>query len=220
MTAKSTGVFNSRFNINYTANPTELSWCMWILKPTGSGGNVWLFQKGSTRGRFFTALQFNQDYSGVDGQWIATGFTPLNDVLYHIAVTHDRSSLANTPKFYVDGVLYPTTVLATPTGTLANATQYTFFNQAGATQGWNWEADDIRIYSKVLTQEEILSIYNTRSGDSVRDNLQVHLKCIEGQAGAFAILRDYSPFKRNGLSGTGYTIQPNNFRLNKQRRLA
>lgn len=75
---------------------------------------------------------------------------------YHVAASYDRSSLATPPVFYINGARRPTVTLASPAGT-APALSGTGYigNNSGNTRNWNGLIDDLRIYDRVLSSNEI-----------------------------------------------------------------
>lgn len=95
------------------------------------------------------------------GQWIISHI-PAVGAWHHIAVSYDCSSIANDPKFYIDGVLKGSgTETDTPAGAYTNdpvANLHVGGENPGATnRGWG-SFGDVRFYNRVLSDAEIAAI--------------------------------------------------------------
>ncbi len=75
---------------------------------------------------------------------------------YHVAVSYDRSNLTNLPAFYINGAKRTTVALAMPSGTAPalSGTGYIGNNSANS-RSWIGLLDDVRIYSRLLSENEI-----------------------------------------------------------------
>jgi hypothetical protein len=75
---------------------------------------------------------------------------------FHVAVSYDRSNLANLPAFYINGAKRTTVTLAMPSGTppSLSGTGYIGNNSANS-RSWIGLLDDVRIYSRLLSDSEI-----------------------------------------------------------------
>jgi len=83
-------------------------------------------------------------FTGIVGSWL------------HYAMTYDNSIL----KIYRDGVLRNS---VNAVGTVANITQPITIGRYfvdGAPTAWNGSIDEVRIYNRALTAQEILNLYN------------------------------------------------------------
>ncbi len=112
------------------------------------------------------SLNFQQVFSGTNGNWTF----PINAGEYnHIAFVYDNSLTTNNPIVYVNGVLVIITKLATPTGvvTADDAGIMVIGNNTGATSTFDGQIDELRMYNKVLSTEEISAIYNSGVGTEV-----------------------------------------------------
>jgi hyaluronate lyase len=90
------------------------------------------------------------------GEWLA----PANSVdigsWYHVAVSYDKSSAANVPALYVNGVKMSLTILTSPSATAASYSGTTFIgNRLTLDRGWDGLIDDLRIYNRLLSDAEV-----------------------------------------------------------------
>lgn len=95
------------------------------------------------------------------GQW-CFDFLPVIGQWYHLAVTYNRSSIANDPLFYLDGVnktpFYETDA---PAGaSTAEDPTYKFCLGSNGAPVSNESIEDIRLYNRILTPTEILGVKN------------------------------------------------------------
>lgn len=190
----------ARVNQGLTTNFAQTTWSFWIRKDGVGSGNNYLFNKSTNANsiRLQAFFQLNQDWTTTDGQWNATGFSPVLGTLYHMVVTYDGSLTSNVPKFYVDGVLLATSTITTPVGTRTGTGSHTFFNNAGGTQGWQLAIEDLRIYSRILSDEEVTQVYNARGLDGIINNLELRW-CFDAKtSGATTVVNDHSLNRRNG----------------------
>lgn len=100
--------------------------------------------------------------STVDGEWLA----PLNSistgVWYHVAVSYDKSSTANIPALYINGVKMSLTTLTSPSVTPPSYAGTTYIgNRLDLTRGWDGLIDDLRIYNRLLSDAEVQSLAAT-----------------------------------------------------------
>lgn len=112
---------------------------------------------------------FTRSFSSVKGKWIIN--TSLNkDAWHHIVVTYDKSSSANDPKFYVNGVEIAITEYSTPSGTpTTDASQtLTIGNCSVHSKGrFDGSLDDVRIYNRALSAKEVEALYKVGEGSKI-----------------------------------------------------
>src|SRR3989344_5624754 len=137
----------------------------WIKADTLGGGSLGrILNKDSgflwylaSSGRFiFEAARW-----ATDGVWQ----TPLNTISFgtwhHVVVTYDYGSTANAPKFYVDGASKTPTESQTPASTKSADTSTLYIgNSVAGVRTFDGLIDDVRIYNRVLTSDEIKRLYN------------------------------------------------------------
>jgi len=110
---------------------------------------------------------------------ISTGVT------YHVAAVFDYS--AETIALYRNGVQLTSGSASGWGGAPTSNTDSTLTMIGGHTLGtewWNGYTGDVRIYNRVLTAAELLSIYGARGGDSIFYGLQNRYRCLSGIAGS------------------------------------
>ncbi|MGB3072734.1 MAG: LamG domain-containing protein, partial [Candidatus Moraniibacteriota bacterium] len=130
----------------------------WI-KPSGltayrgiMGRGTWAFQICSndatdcngTTGR----IVYYHEFSGTEGKWILGANSVTANQWAHVVVTYDRTSTANDPVIYVNGVSQSVTELSAPTGTANDETGTSL--QIGY-DGYAYAMgaiDDVRIYNR------------------------------------------------------------------------
>jgi beta-galactosidase len=96
-------------------------------------------------------------YSTGNGDWFSGTSTISLGKWYHVAASYDRSSFANLPSLYVNGVkILSPTVITTPSGTQPPYTGTGYIgNKSGLTRAWNGPIDDLRIYNRLLSDAEV-----------------------------------------------------------------
>ena len=85
----------------------------------------------------------------------SSGKTLILNKWQYVTATYDDS--ANTLKFYIDGVLVNTNTSATDA--LTGNTNDLWIGDNGCTSAFNGTIDDVRIYNRILSAEEIAGLY-------------------------------------------------------------
>src|SRR5206468_12342397 len=98
-------------------------------------------------------------YSTGNGDWFSGANTISTGAWYHVAASYDRSSFANLPALYVNGVRFAPNTITSPSGTQPpySGTGY-LGNKSGLTRAWNGSIDDLRLYNRILTDSEVLAL--------------------------------------------------------------
>ena len=78
------------------------------------------------------------------------------DVWNHVAATWDGSNI----HLYLDGVDMPITVYGTPENPQAKAAVIGAYSKTPTTENWCGEIDDVRLYYRAASDEEIASLAN------------------------------------------------------------
>lgn len=99
---------------------------------------------------------------------------------------------------YVDGVLQSTVNPASFAGG-QNANLSLGVTAGGSGQGWFGAIDDVRVYDRVLSAEEIQTIYACRGTDGIFDSLSLWYQLNEGSEGAAVT----GPLQSIGQAGAG-----------------
>lgn len=124
-----------------------------------------LFQMDKTGHIIFTLCN---SYGGGLYLQVKTQTSGLNDGnWHHIIITYDGSHLANGVHIYVDSLNdSPLTIIKDTLGTntVINTLNFQISGREGIDTIWNGKIDEIVIYNKELTQEEVTYRYNSGNG--------------------------------------------------------
>lgn len=148
--------------------PNQVTVASWVRCDGNGGGSFPRIVNGQSYRLIFRMSNSNPGYQSVGfatelasnyGDWHSGSSTISIGPWYHVAASYDRSSLTNTPVFYINGVKYPAQTIAMPAGnpTATNGTGYIANNSAG-TRGWNGLLDDVRIYNRLLSDGEVFAL--------------------------------------------------------------
>jgi len=139
--------------------PTTGSICFWI-RPQNLGGVQRVCATADNfECRFENALLIN-DYA-ITGTSVINFGTFSNGTLYHCVATWNVSSTAG--QAYRDGSL----VSSASDRNGVTAGLFTLSGRNGIGQYFEGELYDIRIYNRILSANEILTIYNSKGMDSI-----------------------------------------------------
>jgi hypothetical protein len=169
---RSFGLFNQSTNIEYVTVPhntslnlSQLSISAWI-RPTGWGGvnNGRILRKGSST-TSPNAPNFDFGIASSIGGIVFIGATQLNasstitlNTWQHVVVTSSSSGT----KIYINGVLTAQSATVVPGSTnSSNLTIGTY--HASLNRRWMGGLDDVAIWSTVLTESEVQTIYARQS---------------------------------------------------------
>ena len=100
--------------------------------------------------------------SGVTpGYWHAPNNAVALNAWSHVCATYDRSSSANDPVLYVNGVSQTPTEYYTPSGSADDdsAGNLLMGNLAATTQTFDGKIDEVRVYNRLLSAEEVRALY-------------------------------------------------------------
>ncbi len=144
------------------------------------------FGSGQLRSGIFTSsadvLSFVTNFSSTNGSW-TWDTTVVQDQVYRMVVTYDRSSVANNPEFFIDGVKYTVgggiTESATPVGTAASSTDSLTLGET-VVAGQDFEGDlfDVAFWSTTLGDNACLAISSGFSPSFYRTNGQFYYPLI------------------------------------------
>ena len=142
----------------YQGSFTTMVW----IKTIGQSDYMWMF-----RGRnydqvldptYLNTYNYNRSGSRIAVSTLVVG-TVLDGTWHHIVNTFDGSS--NISKVYIDGVLKGNYTLA---GGLGNSTATeTEFSNDGSVNSFNGTVDEIRIFNRSLSANEVVAYYNLYS---------------------------------------------------------
>lgn len=140
----------------------EITLAAWIYKLSNTSWDV-AFSKGTVEPHHnYSLATYNNNivFEFHDGNqyWHSTSsFTIATKRWYHVAVTYNDA--ANTVKIYLDGQLRDTLTCA---GSLVTNNEPLRFGACTTLSGvlWHGYLDDVYIYSRVLIDDEVLTLYN------------------------------------------------------------
>ena len=131
----------------------------------GVGDEAWAILVGY--GSIVNSITFVEDFSAGNGQgsWRITGFSTGTN--YHIAITYDRTNIANDPIFMVNGTVVSPTELDTPSGSAltGNGSQFRLGDALVSSPisfSLDGKLQDVRIYNRILSAGEIETLANSR----------------------------------------------------------
>lgn len=158
-----------------TAHYTNFSFAAWIyVHSSGGGTNGRIMDKrnaGGTNAMWIYCADFDSDIRirvGVgftsNGDWgITTKMT--KNAWHHLVVTYNNSSTANNPSIYIDSVAKTVARDAVPSGTLVtNTSKYWIGNRGDGDRAFDGLIDQVGMWDKILTQEEVTALYNAGNG--------------------------------------------------------
>jgi beta-galactosidase len=98
-------------------------------------------------------------YSTVNGDWFTGQKTVGIGSWYNVVASYDRTSFANLPALYVNGVKLPVTTHASPSGAQPAYTGTGYIgNVAALNRAWNGSIDELRIYNRILSDTEVKAL--------------------------------------------------------------
>jgi len=176
-----TSIVDMGNNLGFDENQ-EFTYSVWFKRASTSVNFQTLISKtetsGNYRGQWFSIRESDsatlpnrlsltirsQNINGyriiVDGETQLTGTG-----WYHVIATYDGSGSRNGVTMYVNGVAESVTPLETDlTGTTLNAKPFQVGVRDSSTFFFTGNIDQTAVWSKVLTQPEVTSLYNSGSG--------------------------------------------------------
>ena len=161
-------------NATFTSTDTgQITVAAWVRADSNGGSNFprilvtpgyyinFRFDGSANNNALDFATTTTANGSTVDGEWLAPPNSIGTGTWYHVAVSYDKSSTANVPALYVNGVKMSLTTLTSPTIALPSYAGTTFIgNRLDLTRGWDGLIDDLRIYNRLLSDAEVQSLAN------------------------------------------------------------
>jgi len=208
----------------YDGGDRDSDFCVW--GPHAADTNGWLFWRDEADTKFgnnntMSAL-VDSDRRGVcaDGSW--------NDTDWHHACLTVQAGSATGFHLYIDGVdrVEDQASLSTYTG-LGDASVNIRFGDSIPNSGSSWmigDLDDCRIYNRILTPNEVMSIFTRRGMDDIFNGMLLRYPLQEkapGQSmdGSSNEVKDSGPYKYDGAAAdTGYPTYIESAVLNGMRR--
>ena len=111
-----------------------------------------------------TRLTFGGARWTTDGYWrTPTDSFPPDGRWRHVLVTYDNSSTSNVPRMYINGIEQTVTELVAPVAPLVSETGTLRIGDSGTDDAWDGRIDDVRIYNRILSADEIRRLYKIGS---------------------------------------------------------
>lgn len=194
-------------------NVQAFTFTAWIY-PTKNGGII--FRKGAGPTAFFNiyttqeanvsnlpvgVFGLNAGYSGQYGSWQTQNQVSLN-TWHQVVVTYTRSITA-TPVLYIDGVAQQVNQSSMPSGISITDDSKAFVgnNQTLSPNSsvFGGKIDEVRLYNRILSAQEILLLYQTESPDASRPNIIVIMSDDQADGESMDVMTNV----RNLLSSKG-----------------
>lgn len=148
---------------NLNINNSAFSSSVWA-KPTNTAGG-WQYplskrSQSNTNSGYYLAFGGGTDIRLFIGNGTisasAIASTPVsNNNWYHIVGTYDGSTL----RIYVNGILSGTASLSGSIGSVSDRDFFLALNSINSAEGFTGELDDVAIFNRVLTADEIFELY-------------------------------------------------------------
>ncbi len=146
---------------------TQLTFSAWVYSDTTGdsttpriiampGYNVRVRRGSGTA----NTVALESERSTTTGEWRMPGDTIFDGGWYHVVVAYDSANVANVPVFYLNGINQAATERTAPVGVQdANTGTGYLGNSAALDRSWDGRLDEVRIYNRMLTAEEIQLLY-------------------------------------------------------------
>lgn len=195
-------------------NLKSFTFTAWIF-PTKSGGII--FRKGSGPEAYFNIFTLPETGQGDTGQFgMRAGYTQSTGAWrtktavslnswHHVAIvyTHDVSQ---TPSLYVDGIRQEIYQKYTPIGdSLQDDSKIFIGNNHIFSSGFGGTLDDVRLYNRILSPDQIRTIWNFGLGgvaNQSRPNIVVIMTDDQDDMDSMAVM----PKTRNLIGSQGLTF--------------
>ena len=155
-------------DFDFGAGGTGMSISAWFKVNGWSGGN-WqaLIAKGEG-----SEFRLHRGNGSNNLNWSANGDTTANynvndGALHHVVVTHDGASSNSTKAIWIDGVMRNSVRNGGQIGDNNDHPLMIGENPHSGGRNWNGVVDDVGMWSRPLTQAEILAIWNDGDGASI-----------------------------------------------------
>jgi len=168
--------------LNSTLNITNRTFSAWI-KLTSSIPDIYnsviSWMNDNTGGRVYIRttprVAFYYKFTNGPGIWEATTNLSLT-TWYHVAITYNNSSTTNNPQIYINGISQSINEISTPNGALPTETgSIVIGNTYTETENYTYNFDgiiqDVRVYNRILSTNEIETLANSKCLKTVMNGL-------------------------------------------------
>lgn len=203
-----------------TSAVTYMCWVKLTALPTAGTGGAFSFigrnfNAGGTYSWEFGVLTTGRPVAEVttnSGMVDSTStFTMTTGTWYHCAATWDSTS--QTTKIYMNGALSSST--SVPGTTISNTASSQFsigvnigVGNTGATQFLNGLIEDVRVYNRLLSANEILTISSLYGQDYITNNLLIRYMLNEGASGTNVVVANIKDSSINKVALTNMVGTP------------
>ena len=171
------GQINSVLNIN---NRTFSAWIKLTSSVSDIYNSIFSWMNDNTGGRIYIRttprVAFYYKFSLGPGIWEATTTNLSQNIWYHVLITYNNNSTTNDPSIYINGISQSVSEISTPNGSLPTETGSLILgNIYTETESYTYNFDgwiqDVRIYNRILSADEISILYNSRALKVVQEGL-------------------------------------------------
>jgi hypothetical protein len=180
----SNGYFSAGNVYNFPSGAATNSVMTWVRRAAvGARHDLISKEQSGATGYELSCLSSNLAEFGLfDGRnyrVVASTTTIAINTTYHLCGTYDGTSL----RLYVNGVLEKTGAYSTGS---TNTYNLNFGRRPAASNYLNGQLEDIRIYNRALSADEVLTIYNARGADNILQGNLLWFPCTGGAVGSAA----------------------------------
>lgn len=149
-----------------------------VKTPSVGGQGGWQFYADgpglSSPKNAFYFIHFTTAGASPSVQWTTPANSFFIDILYHVAVTFNKDDINNNAIIYVNGVAPTITRLAAGTTAYASdaANNLEFGNVRAFSDNLGGWMEDVRVYDRILSADEIKTVYYAKGGDSLLTGLK------------------------------------------------
>lgn len=134
-----------------------------IIDKDDGNNDGWFFFVNNTASANLQSVAYFDSFGAGPGIWSSPTNSILTGGWYHVVMVYNRTSYTNDPLFYINGSIVITTENTTPPSSAADndSLRSVFVGNRSATadRTFNGIIDDVRIYKRALTADEVKRLY-------------------------------------------------------------
>jgi hypothetical protein len=151
---------NDHVVTTYAGSPAAMTLSAWVRPDPAGTSRPRIAQKP---GEFellidkaTNVLVFGRQFSGSWAEWRTPAGSLPSGAWRHVAVAYDRSSPANDPVLYIDGVVQALTETSSPSGAASlSSAAYYLGSVGGTTRYLDGALDEVKVHTRLLTPQEV-----------------------------------------------------------------